>query len=653
MRLAAEVQPGAGRGAAPGDRATVLGALRNAAAGADEVSRCHAVRALARIDARDAGSIDVLLGALGDPDPDVRIDAVAAVGRLGLAAAVAPLVEMLEADPAGAVRAEAARALGHIAAHGASERALDALIRCFLAEGYPDADDPAGEGGHWLEVHSRTLEALGAIGDARAAAPIIEMLEHGDCEDFEESAYRVLARLDAAQAEQYLVRQLRAGGRLARRRAARALAGARGGLAERLVQPLLEAFLDADPAVRIEAARALAAGGAPGAHVPLTLLLGDAQAQVRGEVARLLGRARGASALDRLHALLADPDAGVRRAVAAVLGEIADERSAAAFGMLLDAEDALLRQEAIRALGAIGRPGFEDKLAAVLRDTDSHHALRGEAARALGRLLRQGARDPASIELLARYAEDHDESVAQAALAALAEAGADGVAGRLAEIVVSTGAAPALRRLAARLLGDRGALDERGTESLRAACGAQDAALRREALLALGRAGGPRAAAFLVPGLRDESASVRLAALEALGCQPPAHDLGERLAALCDDPDAGVRGAALRALAEAHGAAATPRLCRALADESPHVCRAALRLLAARGLPPECRAAVVETMFRFAGALREEAAAALRRAGDGRASAALLAVLADPGREERHWIALDALGALHAVEAMQ
>lgn len=278
-----------------------------------------------------------------------------------VAEATEPLIENLERDPEGEVRTEAARALGRIG----SRSAVEPLIRCFKAQGYPELDHFAGNIGYgpWWEVQRQALAALGEIGDARAAQPVIEALADEDSEDLQESAFRVLARLDSAGAKALLIGQLKTGGRLARRRAARALAalpelrGARAGFPAEFVPPLLDALLDPDGAVRIEAARALAASGEATALVPLTLLLGDPQAEVRSELVSLLAAMSGERVLEQLHALLGEPDPALRRGVARVLGDIGDARSAVPLSALLETRDPDLLYEIVCALGKFARPG--------------------------------------------------------------------------------------------------------------------------------------------------------------------------------------------------------------------------------------------------------------------------------------------------------
>jgi HEAT repeat protein len=219
--------------------------------------------------------------------------------------------------------------------------------------------------------------------------------------------------------------------------------------------------------------------------------------------------------------------------------------------------------------------------------------------------------------------------------------------------LAARGAAPprfpqALRLLAVRLLGN---CERPGAEALDALCrlgAAPDAAMRREALLALGRIGDAQGLDALLAGLEDEAREVRLAALEGLAALREVPRLPARLAALCDDPDVEVRVRAVSALAAASHPEARPRLARALQDESRDVCRAALRALSPATYTAEFRDRVVSLVFRVSGELRTEAAATLRRLGDFAATDALLAVLSDEAQDERHWISAEALGELYA-----
>jgi HEAT repeat protein len=704
--------------ASAGGRARVVEALRAALAGENAATRCAAVRALARVDARGSETAQDVIGRLRDPDGDVRVDAAAALGRMRAAPAVTALIERLESDPDGEVRIETARALGRIG----SPAAVEGLIRCLRRRGYPELDAFAASGGYapsW-EVQTRSLEALGEIGDPSAEDAVIENLAGEAGEALQEEGFRALVRLGGARGWSYLFGELRGGTRLARRRAARALAARPrpgGGAPEfppELVQSLMEALLDPDAGVRIEAARALAGSGLPAAEVAITLLLADRDADVRKAVATLVPGLRTGSALGRLHVMLAEAEPELKRLVVRVLGERGDPASVAPLAGLLASNDDDLLAPAVRALGEIRRPGAEKALAAILADPKRHHGVRALAAWALGRVLAgrngaQAARTEAAQarEALAAAVRDVDERVSQAALCARVESDPAGAPGALVQLIESPAQPPergggepeaeippglrdlveghsaqtstlaailaargaaqpaaaegeaapmsvqALRLLAVRLLGNCESPGAEALAALRRSSAAPDAALRREALLSLGRIGDAQGRDALLAGLGDEAREVRLAALEGLAALHGVPGLPARLVALCDDPDAEVRVRALGALAATSEPQAAQHLARALQGPSRDVCRAALRAVTPANRTAEIPERIVDQAFRFSGELRAEAGAALRRLEDFAAAAPLLAVLDDPVRDDDHWIAIDALAALYATETAQ
>ncbi len=430
-------------------RTKVVHALHHVLERDNALSRCCAVRALERLNARDKKSRAGLIHLLRDADADVRMDAAAALGRMRITEAVAPLIGNLEQDPEGEVRIEAVKALSKLG----SRRAIEPLIRCIRANGYPELDQFAedlGDGmgyGPWWEVQSQALRALGEIGDAHAAGSVIETLENDDYEDLQETGFRVLARLNNKKAKAFLIEQLKTGKTLTRRRAVQALAslpelrGRRPALPAEFLNPLTSALMDPESSVRIAAARALAGSKDPSILVPLTLLLNDPEVEVRKEVATLFGKMRGKEVLNRLHPLLAERDPHLKRRVASVLGEIGDPASAEPLMALLATDDHDLLYEAIGALGKLELPGPEEKLAEFLADDKIHASVRIKAAWALGcilpktsktkkqnkRLRRSGAKQEKRTqgvspkEVLVQAVCDPNEQVSYAALCALAE----------------------------------------------------------------------------------------------------------------------------------------------------------------------------------------------------------------------------------------
>ncbi len=115
-------------------------------------------RTLRSIDsASDDLAVRQVMERIHDPDPDVRDEAVRALGRLRSHDAIDALIELL-VDPASTLRVEAARALGHIR----SERALPHLI---------DATSGSSE-----ELRRACATAIGEIGGTRSVTFLSELL---------------------------------------------------------------------------------------------------------------------------------------------------------------------------------------------------------------------------------------------------------------------------------------------------------------------------------------------------------------------------------------------------------------------------------------------------------------------------------------------
>lgn len=720
-------------------RKRFLGIIHRLLAGDNTLSTCCGIRALERMGSRDEGTRRRLVDLLNDPDPDVRMDAAAAAGRIGIGQAIEPLTALLTGDSEGEVRIQAVIALSRIG----TEETLDRLIDCVRQEGYPELDlltDDAAYGACW-EVQSQALEGLGRIGHRRAATPIIELLRNDDYEALQESGYRVLARLDARRAKEFLLDRLADGGALARRRAARAL----GTLLENgsgtgqepgdVLDGLLASLSDPTPQVRAAAAGALGQVCVPRTVGPLTQMLTDPDPEVRGEAASVLGRMQGAEVVERLHDALGDPAMDTRRRVVRVLGEIGDRASFDPLLAMTETAHEGLLADLIGAIGQIGKNGAEERIAEILADRSAGTRLRVQAALALGVLVvapdfdgagddgvgEDGQAGLSPLAVIGTSIFDADKAVALAALSALtridprsaqgtltelvchgtggpgdrmaaggddapeldpfagirdlrvesltlpndSDPGSSTLASILASRVANAAAAdnlgelpseqphgpaptPTVRVHAARLLGTIG---EPGSDAVavlieQAQSGAPE--LQREALESLAAIGDADALPAIRAALHSERMEIRLAALDALGRFGGAAAADVEFARLLDDPDPVIRERAVRALSAVAGAAKQRWIVRALEDDELSVCAAALQAVSGQLDADYLGEAILATMFRFSGELRFEAAAALRRIGDGAGADALLDALDDEDREEDHWICLDALAEIYA-----
>ena len=194
------------------DREAIIRNLHRVMQRDNSLSRCCAIRGMARLGAKDDGSIRHFIDALLDPDPDVRTDAAEALGQIKAESAVEALLANVEGDPEGDVRIAAVRAVAEIG----SNTAVDGLIRCIRESGYPELDqmvDDDAFGACW-EVQGGALRALGDIGDASAALPLMELLADEDNEEIHESGFQVLAGFDDERTGEFLVGRLKNGKRV-------------------------------------------------------------------------------------------------------------------------------------------------------------------------------------------------------------------------------------------------------------------------------------------------------------------------------------------------------------------------------------------------------------------------------------------------------
>jgi len=135
----------------------------------------HAAVELSRL---GPAAVEPLIGALGHDAPAIRLGAVRALGQIGDARAVAPLIAVLAADEDEEVRSAAASALGWIG----DARAIGPLSE---ALGDPSA-----------EIRRNAVLGLGALDDEQAIAPLADALENEDRE-VRTAAVLQLARQDA------------------------------------------------------------------------------------------------------------------------------------------------------------------------------------------------------------------------------------------------------------------------------------------------------------------------------------------------------------------------------------------------------------------------------------------------------------------------
>lgn len=294
----------------------------------------------------DLEAVKLLHEALEDPDPEVRIGAVYALGRMGVAGAFDAVWGLLTVDPDAEVRTAAAFAMGDLGAAG-EIRAVPALMQV-----WPDAHDP--------EMAVIIVRALAESAHPDAQTVLLAALHHAD------DRVRQLAVMGIAEMQ-------RAGGASA----------------------LVPSLTDPHVGVRRNAVYAL---GRLGAVEQIDALIGIVHAndaEVRHAVGEALARLPRRAVEEGLSRAAAG-DAGLRQSAAYLRGVLhaPDGLSAA----LSDSEPEV-RKAAALAMGTCAHPAFRADLEAALSDPAWRVRVAGaEGLRRLG--------DPAAVPALSARVDD-------------------------------------------------------------------------------------------------------------------------------------------------------------------------------------------------------------------------------------------------------
>jgi HEAT repeat protein len=215
--------------------ARVIGPLIKAFGDANIDVRNHAAWIILKF-GRDA--VSPLIAALRDKDKFVRARAALALGGLGDARAVSPLITALQEDTNTDVRQNAAEALGRLG----NARAVTPLLTALEDRN--------------IAVRGKAADALGELGDARAIASLIKALEDKNAAVRGNAAW-ALGELGDARAVDALIQALSKGkGAAVRAGAAKAL-GELGDV--RAAVPLVTALGDKESTVQSFAAEAIEA----------------------------------------------------------------------------------------------------------------------------------------------------------------------------------------------------------------------------------------------------------------------------------------------------------------------------------------------------------------------------------------------------------
>ncbi|MDR1988730.1 MAG: HEAT repeat domain-containing protein [Acidobacteriaceae bacterium] len=345
----------------------------------------------------------------------MRRRAALAVGRVGLAAGVPPLLPLLK-DVEPEVRQMAAFSLGLIADRAAVPALVEALT---------DASPL---------VQGSAAEALGLIGDAQAAAPVGAMVKsvvdsgalatvpdegQDDIRSTPAAVFRLgvtaLVRLKAYDA--LASAALDPSGRP--RTAYWPLAFALQRLENpRALTALLALASDANPYTKAFAAKGLGAMESANAGAALVPLAESPEKNVAIEAIRSLGRLRYRPAAPVLLRLVQAPraDARLRAEAVAAIGQVGGEGVTDALIDILGDPVPGIRAAAIQSLARIDPEGFMAILSGL--DEDTHWSVRAALATVLGTLTPE-----AGAPRLKAMLEDRDSRVVPAVIAALVALG--------------------------------------------------------------------------------------------------------------------------------------------------------------------------------------------------------------------------------------
>ena len=374
--------------------------------------RRRAVLAAGRIG--DIAATAPLLAALGDGDVRVGESAAFALGELGdTSSAVTRALAQVAGDASRAtlVRVEAVAALGRIATPAAQ-----AAVQRTLETYRPDAQTrpPAADG-----VTAEALLSIWRFPDARRNADaVLPFAGHIDPQIRWRATY-ALMRMSAPVAAPALLHLLDDPEPLVRALAARAF---RAGFADSArardaARPLLiRALGDAHPHVRIQATTALATWAEPGLAGVLLGRLDDVDRNVRVAAAQALGAFREHDVGLRLRALVEDPGAplGLRAAALTALGRVDPAASVSEAGRWADADDWLHRLLAVRATVALDWEHAARILPRLAADADSR-----VARAALAAVSRSADTTSAAYALYVQSLNAPDPEVRAAAIAGL------------------------------------------------------------------------------------------------------------------------------------------------------------------------------------------------------------------------------------------
>jgi cyclophilin family peptidyl-prolyl cis-trans isomerase/HEAT repeat protein len=424
----------------------------------------------------------------GEPDAEVRAMSAFALGLIGDASAVEPLVGALD-DASPLVRGRAAQAIGLIGPDGGAAAAAPVarMVAGLVDAGalaVPPPDEPQEALSPEADAIRRGLTALAALKSYDGLATAVLDAQGRPRSSWWPIAF-ALSRVEDDRAIPALRALIASPSTYTVAHALRGLGDRRAMAAIPDVLPLLEAARDVHPQVRVSAVRAVARIGAAEAATPLIALLA----------------APGTEPMLRLEVVDALGTVGGRDAEEALIDRITDRWP-------------LMRAAVLRALVRIDADMFTTILSGL--DPDGDWRVRAALAEAVSSLPVDRAQPT-----LERLRGDQDLRVVPAVLRAMAAVGMPGLEENLRARLQSDD--PAIRTTTAGIIGERGLLGLRPDliRALEQARTERDSGVRWAVLDALGRLDAASAVTFYEAALADPDWSVRLRAARWLEARTP------------------------------------------------------------------------------------------------------------------------------------
>jgi len=375
-------------------------------------------------DSRSMGAGE-LLNYLSDPDPEIRMRSVQALGRIGIESTITDLAPLMS-DSVESVRLETAFALGQIGGTEAmllittnldNEKSID--VRCSMIEALGKIGDPVAVATvlHYFNdpdprIRHSSAFAMSRMPEHNQTGALVE-LSRDDIEDVRWMAVFAMMRTGDSTAFGRLRWCLKDSSALVRQFAARAI-GALGdstGL-DQLTERLRR---EKSNLVKINLIRSIAQVGDRKALKSLLNILSDENSiHVKAEAITAIGKLKLTLAMSKLKPLLADENRTIRGTAMVTAAQIDPEFFMQNIKGYLNAADSYMKQHIIEGLSAINTSVSFGLIADLFKDREG--AVRREALSAM-----RAFKDVDLQPYLAKGLDDRDFTVAITAISMIAE----------------------------------------------------------------------------------------------------------------------------------------------------------------------------------------------------------------------------------------